>query len=273
MRPLLAIDSQRGARLAGCIGRRRGGSEPGALRILACVRASIGIPLCLDARGRWRRGRDYLYIDRAYARSIEAAGAVAVHLPVQDGASAPELVARVDGLLLPGGDDFAPERDYPADVAFDLADEVQIGFDRALLAAALDADKPVLGICYGMQLLALAAGGALHHHLPTDVADPLDHGSGDSGTRRHAIEIEPGSRLAGWLGANEIEVNSRHHQAVSDAGRLRVVARAADGVIEAIESADGTPSTGVQWHPEALAGPAGEGLLRHFVAQAASGPG
>jgi putative glutamine amidotransferase len=223
----------------------------------------------LDARGRWRAGRDYLYLDRAYARGIENAGGIPIHLPLQDHSRARELVGRVDALLLPGGDDFAPERAYPDDVAFDLADEAQIAFDRALLAAALDAGMPVLGVCYGMQLLALEAGGALHHHVPQDVPGALDHGGGASGTVAHAIELAADSRLGEWLGASTIEVNSRHHQAVADAGSLRVVARAPDGVVEAIESSRGAPRLGVQWHPEALAGPAGEGLLRAFVALAA----
>lgn len=233
------------------------------------MKVAIGIPLCLDARGRWRPEREYLYSDLAYARSIEAAGGLAIHLPLQSGALAGDLLARVDALLLPGGDDFAPDHSYPDDVQFELADESQIAFDRALLAAALELDKPILGICYGMQLLAMDAGGALHHHVPTDVTGALEHGAGGLGTQQHAIQIESGSRLAGWLEANELEVNSRHHQAVSDAGSLRVVARAADGVIEAIESTEGTPRFGVQWHPEALAGPAGQGLLRRFVGLAA----
>jgi putative glutamine amidotransferase len=240
------------------------------------VRPAIGIPLCLDARGRWRADRDYLYIDRAYARAVERAGGLPVLLPLQAPERAAELVARIDALLLPGGDDFAPERAYPDEVVLDLAEPVQIAFDRALVAAARAAELPVLGICYGMQLLALEAGGALHHHVPTDVEGALDHGAGAAGTRDHAIEVEKASRLAHWLGAVAAVVNSRHHQAVADAGRLTVSARAADGVIEAIEStgsSTGPLQIGVQWHPETLAGPAGEGLLRHFVALAAGRAG
>ena len=230
------------------------------------MRAAIGIPLCLDARGRWRGGRDTLYLDRAYARAIETAGGLAVHLPLQDGASAEELVERIDGLLLPGGDDFAPDRAYPEHVGFDLADEAQLRFDRALLSAATRARKPVLGICYGMQLLALEAGGALHHHVPSDVPGALDHGGGGAPAREHRVDVLDGSRLASWTGAGALDVNSRHHQAVADAGTLRVVARATDGVIEAIEATDGAPSIGVQWHPEALGGRAGADLLLAFVA-------
>jgi len=235
------------------------------------VRAAIGIPLCLDARGRWRPGRDYLYLDRSYAHAIEDAGGLAVLLPVQQGAAAAELVERVDGLLLPGGDDFAPDRPYPEDDHFDLADEAQLRFDRALLAAAVEGGKPVLGICYGMQLLALEAGGALHHHVPSDVPAALDHGGGGAASRDHGVEVSDGSRLASWIGAGEHRVNSRHHQAVADAGALRVAARSNDGLIEAVESTEGVPRVGVQWHPETLDGPAGAGLLRAFVARVEQG--
>ena len=238
---------------------------------------AIGIPLCLDARGRWRPGRDYLYLDEAYARAIDDAGGLPVLLPIQTPESAPELIARVDALLLPGGDDFAPPEPYPAEVRFDLAEPRQIEFDRALLRAALLACKPVLGICYGMQLLALEAGGSLHHHLPVDVPAALEHGAGAMGTAEHRVAVDDGSQLGAWLPAGEYAINSRHHQAVRDPGALRVVARAPDGVIEAIESPGSpaatsrAPQFGVQWHPEALEGPAGDGLLRGFVELAASG--
>lgn len=243
------------------------------------VRPAVGIPLCLDARGRWRRGRDYLYIDAAYARAVAAAGGAAIHLPLQhaDGLVSEEaaatLMARVDALLLPGGDDFPPEPGggaYPDEVTFDVAEPGQVAFDRALLRAAIAARKPVLGICYGMQLMALEAGGALHHHLPIDVPGALEHG-GASGTTHHALAIEADSRLERWLDGGTCEVNSRHHQAVRDAGTLRPVASAPDGVLEAIESAPGAAfQLGVQWHPESLEGPAGAGLLRRFVELAGS---
>lgn len=229
---------------------------------------AIGISLCLDARGRWSPGRDYLYADCAYARAVAAAGGLPIHLPVQADRSAAALIERVDGLVIPGGDDFVPDRPYPEGVAFEPLEPAQIAFDRALVEAAAEASKPVLGICYGMQLLALAAGGALHHHLPTDCPNSLDHGAGASGTREHAVTVRSDSRLLDWLRTPQIEVNSRHHQAVSDSGAMRAVAQASDGVIEAIESAEGPPQIGVQWHPETLPGDAGAGLLRAFVALA-----
>ena len=128
-------------------------------------RPRIGIPTCLDERGRWRPGRDYSYIDRLYADSIDEAGGLPIQLPIQ---SAPaEAVALLDGLLLPGGDDFPSDRALPDDVTLDLVPDTQITFDRALLAAATELRLPILGICYGMQLIAQARGGVLEPHLPS----------------------------------------------------------------------------------------------------------
>ena len=204
----------------------------------------IGIPPCLDDRGRWRQGRDYHYIDRAYARAVDEAGGTAVYLPQQGSPEA--LVARLDGLLLPGGDDLAPPHPYPASVSFDLVPEAQLAFDRALLDAALGSDLPVLAICYGMQLLAEAFDGALAYDIPTDLPQAGAHRLPEA-TGRHAIEIAAGSRLAElWPHA---EVNSLHHQAATDPGRIEVAARAPDGVIEGVEAPDRFV-IGVQWHPE-----------------------
>ena len=234
----------------------------------------IGITLCLDDRGRWRRGRRYLYLDEAYARAIESAGGQPVQLPIQ--AEPDALVDMLDGLLLPGGDDFLPEKPYSEEVAFEPAPAEQIDFDRRVLARALARGIPVLGVCYGAQLLALHRGGRLHHHLPIDVPESQSHQLPES-SGRHRIRIEHGSRLAaiccgqapGGAASDDaltVKVNSLHHQAVADPGAgMRVSARSADGVIEAIENPDAAFEIGVQWHPEKNGGKIGARLFRALI--------
>jgi len=214
------------------------------------VRPLIGIPPVLDDRGRLRPGRSFAYLDVRYARALAEAGASAVCLPLQDDVAS--LVDRLDGLLIPGGGDFAPQRSYPPAVEFDEASPAQLDFDARVLERALARRLPVLGICYGMQLLAVRSGGRLIYDLPTDRPDAGPHRLPEP-EGRHALQIEPGSRLAELLARADAPVNSRHHQAVAEPGAgLRVAARAADGVIEAIESDDGSFCLGLQWHPERM---------------------
>ena len=227
------------------------------------MRPLVGIPLCLDDTGRWNPDRTYLYIDTAYARAVEGAGAVPVHVPLQGDASG--LANRLDGLLIPGGGDFPPGRDYPEGVRFRPVPERQRAFDTRLLEAALDRRRPVLAICYGMQLLALHHGGSLHFDVSTDVPGAGPHRLPEP-DGRHPLRIEGGTRLAAALGDDCGPVNSRHHQAVADPGRgLRVCARSGDGLIEAVER-EGEPfCIGVQWHPESMDGPHHERLFAAFV--------
>jgi len=240
------------------------------------MRPLIGIPQCLDDRGRWRPGRRYLYLDHAYARAVAAAGGIALHLPLQgvplqDSTSSGDdevvrrLVSGLDGLLLPGGDDLLPESP-PPEISFDPAPPEQIAFDRALLAAALTRGIPVLGICYGEQLLAIHFGGSLHHHLPLDLPEASRHDLGVGGGRQEVV-VEAGNRVAEAIGGGgEISVNRRHHQAVAEPGRgMRVCARARDGVIEGIEREGEGFCLGVQWHPEDLEEPHAATLFRAFV--------
>jgi putative glutamine amidotransferase len=227
-------------------------------------RPLVGVTTCSDLRGRWRAGRDYHYLPADYARALERAGADVVYVPPQ-GAVEP-IAGRLDALLVPGGDDFEPPRPYPADVHFELVPEAQLEFDRALVAAVLARGRPVLGICYGAQLLALQHGGELLYHLPLDCPGAGEHhGPG----ARHALALEPGTRIARLLGRGPAQVNSRHHQGIRDPGAgLRVAARAPDGVIEAIERESGPWCIGVQWHPESQDDPGSTALFSDFAAAA-----
>jgi gamma-glutamyl-gamma-aminobutyrate hydrolase PuuD len=238
-------------------------------------RPRIGIPLCLDDRERWRPGRAYLYIDRRYADAITAAGGLALHLPICPDAE--HLVETLDGLLIPGGDDFPSPRPLPPDVELELVPEAQRRFDTSLLEAARRANLPILGICYGMQLLAVTAGGELEPHLPSAphraTAPRLEHRLPEHD--RHPIEVEADGRLAGAIGAGRKRVNSLHHQAVASTGtRHRVAARSPDGVIEAIELCQHDETrweVGVQWHPEKQPEGLSEQLFTAFVEAARAG--
>lgn len=231
------------------------------------MKPAIGIPECHDARDRIRPGREYLYIDIAYVGAIDRAGGTSFHLPIQQDPES--LIERIDGLLLPGGDDFLPPGTAADPSVYEPTSDAQLAFDRGLLRHALEREMPILGICYGAQLLALECGGSLHYHLPDDVVDGLDHQLDDA-RGRHAVAVVAGSRLGRLVGGSELDVNSLHHQAIAEPGAgLRAVATASDGVIEAIEREQGPFCVGVQWHPEKLDDEAARSLFAGFVAAAA----
>jgi putative glutamine amidotransferase len=243
----------------------------------------IGIPLSLDNQGRWREGRQYHYIDRRYADAVDRAGGQPLHLPIQS--DAVSLVKGLDGLVLPGGDDFPSDRPLPPGVELDLVPADQLRFDMALYAAAQDRGIPILGICYGMQLMVQASGGQLEAHLPSHDPSLGEHRLPAAG--RHTIDIDPESLLGTIFEAGTGNVNSLHHQAVRTPGPLfRVVARAEDGVVEAVEGVvevvEGVVEVvegvrgeklemtsrwqvGVQWHPEKMHDDLSDRLFKSFV--------
>jgi putative glutamine amidotransferase len=162
-------------------------------------------------------------------------------------------VAGLDGLVLTGGLDVDPER-YGEErhPTVKRTDGRRDDFELAVLRAALAMDLPVLAICRGHQLLNVALGGRLLQHIEgnTHRADFKAEGIPSSW---HAVRLAPNSRVRAILGADEIEVNSRHHQAVlseSLAPGLDATAFSPDGLVEAIESRAHRWAVGVQWHPE-----------------------
>jgi putative glutamine amidotransferase len=228
-------------------------------------RARIAIPLDVSVSGRYEQ-------PRAYADAVRDAGGLPLPVPCGDPSLAAEYLALCDGLLVAGGDfDIPPER-Y-GEVRRPGCGPSRPGrtaFEEAMATGALAAGMPVLGVCGGMQLLAVVRGGALHQHLPDDLG--LSHEQPPPRDRpSHEVVVAPGSLLARLCGEERLEVNSTHHQGVSRVGDgLAVSGRAPDGLVEAIELRDHPFALGVQWHPEALApgDPRQAAILRGLVAAA-----
>ena len=188
----------------------------------------------------------------SYAKQVEMAGGIGVHL-TRDGS--PEILERLDGLVLTGGADVDPAA-YGAEPDPDLG-VVEHGRDDRefpLLDLAADADMPVLGICRGIQVLNVHVGGTLHQHV-------ADHARHDQPCDQaiHRVRLKEGSMAARLYGP-EIGVNSLHHQALDRVGNgLQAVGwseggQSSEGIVEAVESDDGR-ILGVQWHPEMMPDP------------------
>ncbi len=216
------------------------------------------------AYGVWNQRADLLPSE--YAGSVAACGGVPVLLPPVDGAGAAEaVVARLDALVVSGGADVDPERygaaPHPRTASWRPDRDA---WELALLAAADTAGLPVLGVCRGMQVMAVAAGGALEQHVP-DVVGHEEHSPG--GPEYGVVEVATvaGSRVAGLVG-ERLQVNCHHHQAVASHPGYVPSAHAADGVLEAMEAPGERFCVAVQWHPETAAD---VGLLEGLVAAAA----
>jgi putative glutamine amidotransferase len=188
---------------------------------------------------------------RAYNDRLTEAGLGPVDLCPRDS----EDFATCDALLLPGGVDVDPRR-YGASPGPRTQAPVpeRDEFELALIASALARDLPVLAICRGHQLLNVAFGGSLPQHIENGCHEAQGIG-GKLESQRHMVSIVPASRLGDLFPEARLEVNSRHHQAVTPeilASGLRAMASTDDGLVEAIESTDHGWVVGVQWHPERL---------------------
>ena len=204
-----------------------------------------------------KTGIPFAKLNVGYIDAIIAAGGLPLVLPPlrkENLADIDALLSQCAGIILTGGADMDPRRNGQAPTAaVNPMPARREDADRYLLAKIFEQKLTVLGIGVGMQQLNVFAGGTLHLHLPTDNPKAMPHFDQTGAPHRHMVLIEENTRLDDIYGTQELRVNSVHHQAVNQIGkRMRVAAKAPDGVIEAIEATD--PNwfcVGVQWHPEA----------------------
>ncbi len=218
----------------------------------------IGIPAASYIDHEYSATPTYRF-NGLYPAALAACGALPLIIPLD----LPEEVLRgiferLDGLCLAGGVDVDPA-EYGEAPRSDLGavDAPRDQTELTLARWALEQNLPVLGICRGIQLLNVAAGGTLYQHIPAQVpgAGRHDHRLQERSweTPTHDVHVEPESRLATMVGTATLGTNSFHHQAVKDvAPEFKITARAEDGVVEAIEHPAKPFAVAVQWHPEGM---------------------
>ncbi len=234
------------------------------------MRPFIGVTCSSDPSGQ-------PLVNASYVRALLLAGALPVPLPyVRTEGEAREVLGRLAGLVFSGSADLDPALwGEPRHPRTELMHPARMSSEVLYAREALRRRAPALGICGGMQTLNVACGGSLHQHVPDVTAGgpaAIEH-SDSTYAARHALALEPGSRLARLLGP-ALSVNSHHHQAVARLGAgLVAVGRAPDGIVEAFEAPGHPFLLGVQWHPERMAGEAGSPrLFEALVAAARDGP-
>ncbi len=192
-------------------------------------------------------------VPHAYIRQVTSAGGLALLVPpLAEDTPAEEvqqLLDRLDGLILAGGADVEPAR-YGAEPhpRVQAPRRDRDGSELTLARASEQSDLPVLGVCRGMQIMAVAAGGDLWQHLP-DMIGSERHAPQPGAYGRHEVRIDPSSRLGGILG-ERVDVATYHHQGVGEHPGLQASAWSDDGLLEAFEDTDASFRLGVQWHPE-----------------------
>lgn len=210
------------------------------------------IGICAD----WDETRLRSNLPNDYVRTLLAAGAVPLILPIGgEEATWQKMADAVDGLLFPGGVDMDPqlygEQKHPLT---NIPNRQRDDQELFIMRYALESGKPLLAVCRGFQLLNCLDGGTLHQDIETMVDTSIDHAQFSlRDADIHEVALTPGTLLAKVMGENRVMVNSRHHQAVKKIGQgLVASAHAPDGMVEALEFADGRPCLAVQWHPESL---------------------
>ena len=219
-------------------------------------RPNIGITPDVEAEQVPSQPPSY-QLKTAYAEAVMRAGGLPLILPyAEEQGCIDSYLDRISGLIVTGGAfDVSPALygETPR-AGLGALKEGRTAFEAALVRGALQRGLPLLGICGGMQLLNVVAGGTLIQDIPSEVPRAAQHEQTHERSRpQHPVEVKDGTLLAELLGKGQLMVNSTHHQAVGKPGKEVVVsALASDGIIEAIELRSHPFAIGVQWHPELL---------------------
>ena len=199
-------------------------------------------------------GKERISLLPLYVDAVAAGGGTPLPLPPPaDGGQLDALLDACDGLLATGGGDLDPalwgEARHPKTTVIHPRRQRA---DLGLIALADKRRMPVLGICLGCQEIAVSRGGSLIQHAADEPGATIEHSRPTDMRSTHPVTIEPDSLLARVVGMEPLDVNTSHHQAIRNPGRgMRIVARSADGIVEAIETMEaGRFLLAVQWHPE-----------------------
>lgn len=237
------------------------------------TRPFIGINTDFIAAGKTTSA--HVRVNGGYIDAVVAAGGTPILVPpVPKEVDIETYLDRLDGFVLTGGLDMDPRRSgQPNHSSIQPMAARREESDRVLVRRLLQRRMPLLAIGVGMQQVNAACGGSLYLHLPEDLPRAMPHRDPTGAPHRHAVLIEPRTRMEEIYGIGEIRVNSSHHQAVRQLGKeLRAGALAPDGVIEALESTDADWfCVGVQWHPESETASALDGQLFEAFIQACIG--
>lgn len=243
----------------------------------------IGLSACFfhaDPARPLFKGKTLLYMEQSMAHWVMREGALVYLIPSDEPQSSGrlrELLEPLDGLILQGGADVAPESYGEKALKPEWSgDIVRDRYELQLVKIAIEEKKPILGICRGAQLLNVALGGTLYQDINTQVPRSFIHRDWETyDGNHHTMRLEPGSLLQSlYPEHSEYKINSIHHQAVKTVGpHVRVEAKStSDGIIEAIRYLGDSFAMGVQWHPEFHpvnddSFMSGRKLLLHFLAE------
>jgi len=230
----------------------------------------IGITLDREETGSFSAYPHYA-LRVNYFDSVIKAGGLPIGIPYSNQGDLKKYYDMIDGLLIPGGGFDIPPALYGENEVHETVclKECRTNFEYEITALCLKNNKPMLGICGGMQLINVCLGGSLIQDIPTHFESKINvpHYAKDRCAPAHNVKVEEKSRLFDIIKTRELGVNTSHHQGVKKLGNgLKITAVADDGMVEGIELPTHKFCLGVQWHPEYEVSPADFAIIEAFVA-------